>query len=84
MSNKIQRFINSFKGIQPGRKGKCTPDKCSTLSGEKGSACCKLEYKCPMLCGTACKVYPIRPGNCIIFPRSPEDLKLVRNCGYYW
>lgn len=84
-SSKLIRFVNSLKGIDNGRKGECTPDKCETLAGEKGGACCKLGCKCLMLSSkSACTIYSVRPGNCIVFPRTPDDLKLVNNCGYYW
>jgi len=84
-SNKVLRLINTSKGIEPGRKGSCTPDKCKTLDGDTGSACCKLGYRCPALTKQCkCAVYSIRPVNCSTFPRSPHDLELVSNCGFYW
>ncbi len=84
-SNKISRFFQAFKGTEKGRKGECIPEKCETLSGEIGSACCKFNFKCPGLRKDAkCKVHKIRPLNCRAFPRTKEDLKLVKNCGYYW
>ena len=82
--NKILRFINSFKPIPANRKGFCDPDKCETLKGEKGAACCKLGYKCPALVGTNCFIYNCRPVNCQSFPISESDLRLVRNCTYYF
>ncbi len=82
--NKTIRLIRSTEGITLGRKGKCTPTKCSTLDGKKGAACCKLGYTCPLLKTDRCTIYPIRPPNCHIFPRTPADLKLVKGCGYYW
>ena len=86
---KFQRLINSFTHkithkITHERKGQCTPELCETLDGRKGSACCKLGYKCPMLNGTSCGIYKIRPRNCRSFPANKEDLKLVKNCGFYF
>lgn|SRR3989338_6152215 len=84
-SNKSIRFLQAFNGVEEGRKGKCAPDKCETVDGRKGSACCKLGYVCPCLRkDNACGIYLIRPVNCKVFPRTREDLKLVNNCGYYW
>lgn len=81
--SKIGRFISSYFNKQPGRIGNCTPDVCETLDGRRGSACCRLGYRCPMLAdGGDCGVYNIRPRNCRVFPANEEDLKLVRNCGY--
>jgi uncharacterized protein len=82
--NKVGRFINSFKGVAENRKGSCTPDVCETLDGKKGAACCRLEYKCPLLQHSSCKIYAIRPVSCRVFPISEADLTLVRNCGYYF
>jgi Fe-S-cluster containining protein len=85
VSNKVLRLINVSKGIELGRKGSCTPDKCKTLNGDIGAACCKLGYRCPALTKQCkCSVYNIRPVNCSTFPRSRDDLKLVSNCGFYW
>ena len=81
---KAGRFLNSFIGKQKGRKGKCTPELCETLDGKKGSACCKLGYKCAFLCDTSCKIYKVRLKNCRVFPANEADLKLVKNCGYSW
>ncbi|MBS3127934.1 hypothetical protein J4410_02220 [Candidatus Woesearchaeota archaeon] len=84
-SHKTLRFFQSFQGVEEGRKGQCTPEQCETLDGRKGSACCKLGYVCPCLKkNTQCGVYQIRPPNCRVFPRTREDLSLVKNCGYYW
>ena len=83
-SNKLSRFVGSFEGVVSGRKGECNPEKCETLDGKKGAACCKLGYTCPFLQDSNCSIYTARPGNCRIFPRTPHDLKLVKNCGYYW
>jgi Fe-S-cluster containining protein len=83
-NSKVGRFINSFKGVPENRKGECTPDKCETLDGVKGAACCKLDYTCPFLAKKSCSVYSIRPVNCRVFPISEEDIKLVKNCGYYF
>ena len=84
-SNKIIRFFQTFEGIENGRKGECKPEQCETLEGEKGSACCKLGFVCPCLKKELiCGIYKIRQLNCRIFPRTREDLKLVKNCGYYW
>jgi hypothetical protein len=82
--NKLGRLINSFVFKEPGRKGQCTPDKCSTLDGKTGSACCKLGYTCPALCESSCRVYGFRPRNCRVYPANREDIKLVKNCGYWW
>jgi Fe-S-cluster containining protein len=82
--SKLGRLINSYINKQPGRKGACTPLLCETLDGKKGAACCKLGYVCPALRNESCGVYKIRPRNCRVFPANPDDLKLVKNCGYYW
>jgi len=82
--NKVGRLINSYVFKEPGRKGQCTPDKCETLDGKKGAACCKLGYTCPALCESSCRVYSVRPRNCKVFPSNREDIKLVKNCGYWW
>jgi Fe-S-cluster containining protein len=81
---KLGRFINSYRNKKPDRKGNCTPDICETLDGKKGAACCKLGYKCPFLSDTNCAVYKLRVRNCRVFPANEDDLKLVKNCGYYW
>lgn len=82
--NKLQRFMDSFKGVQPGRMGTCTPDKCETLDGRKGAACCKVDLPCIFLSScNNCNIYNLRPRNCNVFPRTPDDLKLVKNCGYH-
>ena len=84
-SNKVIRFVQSFQGVEKGRKGECTPDKCETLDGNKGSACCKLGFVCPCLKQDLnCRVYKLRPRNCRVFPRTRGDLKLVKNCGFHW
>jgi hypothetical protein len=83
MSSKIERFINSFRGIEPNRIGKCNPSACQTLDGKRGAACCKIEYVCPfVLPDHQCCLYELRPINCFTFPRSEEDLKLVKYCTY--
>jgi Fe-S-cluster containining protein len=85
-SNKFKRLINIIiSGPSKNRKGSCTPDVCETLSGEKGSACCKLGYRCPALGKKSqCSIYKVRPLNCRAFPISEDDLKLVKNCGYWF
>ncbi len=82
--HKTIRLIRTTEGITLGRKGGCTPTKCSTADGKKGAACCKLGYECPLLKSERCMIYSIRPPNCHVFPRTPDDLKLVKGCGYYW
>ena len=86
LSGKTKRFIGSFLPIEPIRKGKCMPDKCSTLDGINGAACCKLGLNCFLLNKREklCNVYKIRPTSCRSFPRTKEELKLVKNCGFYW
>jgi Fe-S-cluster containining protein len=81
---KIGRFINSYMHRKSNRKGECMPDQCETHDGQKGAACCKLGYSCPALCNNKCRVYNIRPRNCRSFPANEDDLKLVKNCGYWW
>jgi Fe-S-cluster containining protein len=83
-NTKLGRFLISFKGVQKNRKGVCIPDQCETLDGKKGAACCRLSYKCPVLCDTNCGVYSIRPINCRVFPISEADLNLVKNCSYHF
>lgn len=73
-------FFNKIKQ----RQGKCTPTVCQTLDGRTGAACCKLGYVCPFLKESNCKIYEIRPTNCRVFPATPSDLHLVKNCGYYF
>lgn len=83
-NNKVIRFINAlFLNKKEKRYGGCKPWQCETLNGDKGSACCKLGYTCPCLVDT-CAIYKIRPINCRAFPHSSKDLKLVKNCGYYF
>ena len=79
---KIGRFIKSFKGVEKNRVGTCTFNDCQSLDGTKGNACCKLDYNCPKLNDNNCTIYENRPRNCRIFPRSKQDLQLVKNCGY--
>jgi Fe-S-cluster containining protein len=83
--NKTYRFLKGvfFNKIKK-RKGHCTPNLCETLDGKKGAACCKLGYTCPFLSDSNCKIYSLRPTNCRVFPSTPDDLQLVRKCGYYW
>ena len=84
-SNKAIRFLQTFQEAEEGRKGECKPEQCETLNGDKGSACCKLGFVCPCLKkDSKCGIYKIRPPSCRTFPRTREDLKLVKNCGYYW
>ncbi|MEK6963812.1 MAG: hypothetical protein AABX70_05255 [Nanoarchaeota archaeon] len=35
--NKTIRLIRSTDGMTPGRKGRCTPTKCSTRDGKRSS-----------------------------------------------
>lgn len=84
MNNKLTRLILSHLYISPNRKGSCKPTECSTLDGQKGAACCKIDYKCPFLKGLDCGIYKIRPRNCDVFPRTKQDLQLVKNCGYHF
>jgi len=84
-NTKIGRFINAVTNPKPtNRKGSCTSNICETLDGKKGGACCHLGCKCPALSNANCMVYKLRPLNCRVFPASKEDLKLVKNCGYYF
>lgn len=83
--SKRSRFANALAGVVPGRKGECTPDKCSTLDGVTGAACCKLPGRCFFLsAANNCNIYNLRPINCRSFPTTPDDLALVNNCGYHW
>jgi Fe-S-cluster containining protein len=85
MSNVFERFDNAIKkGVNPNRRGVCTPNNCETLSGIKGAACCKMEGHCTFCVNDRCGIYSLRPINCNVFPARPEDLRLVRNCGYYF
>lgn len=82
---RLKRFARSMFGIAPGRKGKCNPEKCSTLDGQKGAACCKMNGSCLFLkTNDNCIIYKHRPLNCRSFPTTPQDLELVNGCGYYW
>lgn len=81
---KTARLVTIVNGTTPGRTGECTPAACETLDGRKGAACCTIGYHCPCLKEDACAMYPVRPPNCRAFPRTPEDLTLVKNCGYSW
>jgi Fe-S-cluster containining protein len=85
-NSKFGRFINSFIDNDiKNRFGTCQPDKCSTLDGVLGSACCKLDYKCKALANNNdCKIYNLRPRNCRVFPANQNDLKLVNNCSYFF
>lgn len=85
INGKLSRFLLSFKEIEAGRQGKCTPERCSTLDGKKGAACCHLGYRCPLLSEKGiCKRYVLRLPNCRTFPARREHLELVKNCGYFW
>ncbi len=64
------------------RIGQCVPENCETLDVIKGHACCLLDTKCAMLKPGGCSIHLYRPRNCRIFPRSSENLKLVKNCSY--
>jgi len=84
---KIRRFLKYIEPQKLKRYGECRPDQCETLSGDKKNACCKLENKkCNFLDEQkmGCKIYEIRPFNCRMFPNDNEDLKLVKNCSYYF
>jgi len=80
---KVGRFVNALDGVAFNRRGTCQPDQCETLDGRKGHACCHLDYKCPLL-NNGCSIYPVRPLNCRVFPKNQNDLKLVKNCSYYF
>lgn len=82
--NKLKRTLNGIRFNELSERiGICTPDLCESLDGKKGSACCKLGYTCPFLKNHGdCGIYKIRSFNCKIFPARPEDLLLVKNCGY--
>ena len=85
LGNKTVRLAGILHGIEPGRKGRCTPDLCATLDGRQGAACCKIGYAGPCVKSDhACGVYSVRPPNCRVFPRTRGDLKHVKNCGYCW
>lgn len=82
--DKIKRLIRAvFHLTDPlvYRVGSCLPDQCETLDGDKGHACCKLNYRCPFL-SDSCSIYKLRPLNCRVFPQTEKDLELVKNCGY--
>jgi len=87
---KAKRFFESLiQGVEPGRKGSCTPEVCSTADGKiEKAACCHFDYNCPLLSelNLKCKVYILRPihPNCNNWPHNREELKKVKNCGYYW
>ena len=81
---KINRLISAiFRSTNHSlsRVGSCKPDQCETLDGDKGHACCKLDYRCPLLT-EGCAIYKLRPLNCRDFPQTEKDLELVKNCGY--
>jgi Fe-S-cluster containining protein len=80
---KVERFVLALiPNDREVRSGSCTPESCETLDGVKGNACCKLGGECVLLKKDACSFYALRPINCRTFPRSSDDLKLVKNCGY--
>ena len=81
-TTKIGRFFNSFVDPPLTRTGECQPEQCETLTGEKGAACCKLGYACNALDGIQCSEYNTRARNCRVFPHMPQDINLVKNCGY--
>ena len=83
-STKLGRWINALLPAPQKRKGFCNALRCETLDGQPGAACCKLNYVCPILKGYHCKIHRFRPMNCDAFPRSQDDLKLVKNCSYYF
>ena len=92
-SSKLGNLDNLDKLI---RYGNCDPSKCETLTGIKGNACCKkmepqtlsngVTYynlkTCEFLENGECSVYDLRPCYKRGFPIIPEELKLVKNCGY--
>jgi len=80
---KVERFVLSLiPNDQEKKVGTCTSTTCETLDGKKGNACCRLGGDCVLLKTEGCSFYSLRPINCRTFPRSSDDLKLVRNCGY--
>lgn len=70
-----QLLMESFLPIRGGRKGNCR--RCS-------NCCTFFSFRCPMLWGNTCIIYRIRPLQCRKFPRTEKDLRLVKNCGYFW
>lgn len=79
----LKRFYNSFRtDTMNKRVGKCIPEKCETLDGRVGNACCRLgDFDCVFL-RKDCFAYKYRPPNCRVFPRTENDLELIKNCGY--
>lgn len=88
--NKCLRFYEGLvDGVEEGRQGSCTPDKCSTPDGQIGSACCRLDYNCFLLKDDLkCPVYIFRSihPNCRNWPHNREELTKhgIKGCGYYW
>ncbi len=82
----VGRYFKSFiPNTKEKRIGECKPENCETLEGIKGHACCLLHGKCEFLKPGGCSIYGFRIWllrNCRIFPRSSDDLKLIKNCGY--
>lgn len=78
MIEKLQRTFTSLLPVEEGRTGSC--NGCGD--------CCKLPVRCPFLKtddegNNTCGIYSIRPPNCRKFPRSPAQLKTVKeNCGF--
>jgi Fe-S-cluster containining protein len=78
MKNKIIRTITSILPVEKGRSGEC--NNCG--------ACCKLPFRCIFLKTAAdekeyCSIYKVRPPNCRKFPRTPDELELVKTeCGF--
>lgn len=78
MLKKLHRTVTSILPVEEGRTGSCNG------CGE----CCKLPYRCQFLKekedgSYSCGIYQVRPLNCRKFPRTPDDLSLVKeNCGF--
>lgn len=82
MIRKLKRTVTSLKPIEEGRTGSC--NNCG--------ACCRLPFRCVFLKTMTddrneqkeyCSIYVIRPPNCRKFPRTPDELSLVKNtCGF--
>lgn len=59
--HQVQRLYKSYQETGEVRTGSCTPDKCSTLDGIHGNACCKLDGACRFLHSDKCGIYEFRP-----------------------
>jgi hypothetical protein len=81
--NKIGRHIDVYLFGKGGdnlqnRKGLC----------HRCGLCCKILFKCPFYVEKypfgECSIYEERSKVCRLFPMSEKDIRIVKECGYYF